>query len=131
MGCAQPKFTLAIGSPLAQTIVAVPVRRLIAEVGDGREQIKIWASMEDIEDLLIGNGVGGAPLGFRLPLGTVGFNSKHNKNQPNPEKKSHIQNYTIPGTQVFLSLDSYDFDYMCICWDMGLNNSFYFGRQFI
>ncbi|KAL6315535.1 hypothetical protein AAG906_000837 [Vitis piasezkii] len=55
--------------------------------------------MEDIEDLLVGNGVGGAPPGFRLPLASVGFNPKQNKNKPNLEKKSHIQDSIIPGTQ--------------------------------
>ena len=70
--------------------------------------------MEDIEDLLVGNGVGGSPSGFRLPLGSVGFNPKQSKNKPNLEKKSHIQDSVIPGTQVSLSLslNSYDFNYM-------------------
>lgn len=89
--------------------------------------------MEDIEDLLVGNGVGGTPPGFRLPLASVGFNPKQNKNKPNLEKKSHIQDSIIPGTQVSLAL--YGFNSMCVCWDMGSNSSFYlfyfFGRQFI
>lgn len=68
--------------------------------------------MEDIEDLLVGNGVGGAPPGFRLPLASVGFNPKQNKNKPNLEKKSHIQDSIIPGTQVSLSL--YMISILCV-----------------
>ncbi|CAI0396638.1 unnamed protein product [Linum tenue] len=34
--------------------------------------------MEDIEDLLIGSGGGGAPPGFRLPLNTVAVKPKKN-----------------------------------------------------
>ncbi|XP_057973271.1 uncharacterized protein LOC131161488 isoform X2 [Malania oleifera] len=55
--------------------------------------------MEDIEDLLVGNG--GAPPGFRISFGSVGINPKQKKNKP--KLKSHAslapQAPKIPGTQ--------------------------------
>ncbi|XVF30081.1 hypothetical protein REPUB_Repub16aG0026300 [Reevesia pubescens] len=53
--------------------------------------------MEDIEDLLVGNG--GAPPGFRLPLNAVGLNPRK-KNKIKPNQISQINNPPrIPGTQ--------------------------------
>lgn len=55
--------------------------------------------MEDIEDLVVGGG--GAPLGFRLPLTTVGVKPKKNKNKnttTTTTKPNHNLSQ-IPGTQ--------------------------------
>ncbi|KAJ6877846.1 hypothetical protein NC651_030558 [Populus alba x Populus x berolinensis] len=57
--------------------------------------------MEDIEDLLIGNG-SGSPPGFRLPLNAVGVNLKKNKNKPKLHAKQLSEtpiSSKIPGTQ--------------------------------
>ncbi|KAG5233192.1 threonylcarbamoyladenosine tRNA methylthiotransferase [Salix suchowensis] len=53
--------------------------------------------MEDIEDLLVGNG-SGSPPGFRLPLNAVGVNLKKNKNKPARQSETPISS-KIPGTQ--------------------------------
>ncbi|KAF9670608.1 hypothetical protein SADUNF_Sadunf13G0086600 [Salix dunnii] len=56
--------------------------------------------MEDIEDLLVGNG-SGSPPGFRLPLNAVGVNLKKNKNKNKPAKQLSETPISskIPGTQ--------------------------------
>ncbi|KAI4332270.1 hypothetical protein L6164_017193 [Bauhinia variegata] len=57
--------------------------------------------MEDIEDLLIGSG-SGSPPGFRLPLTSVGVNTKRSRNKASlTHKLSQIQdsNSKVPGTQ--------------------------------
>ncbi|KAI9383634.1 hypothetical protein POPTR_013G107800v4 [Populus trichocarpa] len=57
--------------------------------------------MEDIEDLLVGNG-SGSPPGFRLPLNAVGVNLKKNKNKPKLHAKQLSEtpiSSKIPGTQ--------------------------------
>ena len=60
--------------------------------------------MEDIEDLLVGNG-SGSPPGFRLPLNAVGVNLKKNKNKPAKQLSETPISSKIPGTQVlFLSV---------------------------
>lgn len=67
--------------------------------------------MEDIEDMLVGSGVGATP-GFRLPLAAVGLNPKKKKsNSRNLEldtqsvTRDQLTNAPIspkvPGTQVF------------------------------
>ncbi|KAJ0025825.1 hypothetical protein Pint_07389 [Pistacia integerrima] len=55
--------------------------------------------MEDIEDLLVGNGGGGAPPGFRLPLNAVGLNPRKDNNKPKVTKFDHPLASKIPGTQ--------------------------------
>ncbi|KAB5529920.1 hypothetical protein DKX38_020001 [Salix brachista] len=54
--------------------------------------------MEDIEDLLVGNG-SGSPPGFRLPLNAVGVNLKKNKNKPARQLSETPISSKIPGTQ--------------------------------
>ncbi|KAI4332275.1 hypothetical protein L6164_017198 [Bauhinia variegata] len=57
--------------------------------------------MEDIEDLLIGSG-SRSPPGFRLPLTSVGVNTKRSRNKASlTHKLSQIQDSTskVPGTQ--------------------------------
>lgn len=66
--------------------------------------------MEDIEDLLVGSGGGGAPPGFRLPINAVGVNPRKNKNKPlfSGNQLSKINDSLsplsseIPGTQVLI-----------------------------
>ncbi|KAJ0025030.1 hypothetical protein Pint_07290 [Pistacia integerrima] len=55
--------------------------------------------MEDIEDLLVGNGGGGAPPGFRLPLNAVGLNPRKNNNKPKLTKLDHRLASKVPGSQ--------------------------------
>ncbi|KAJ0087349.1 hypothetical protein Patl1_07480 [Pistacia atlantica] len=55
--------------------------------------------MEDIEDLLVGNGGGGAPPGFRLPLNAVGLNPRKDNNKPKVTKFDHPLASKVPGTQ--------------------------------
>lgn len=79
--------------------------------------LSLTADMEDIEDLFIGAGGGGAPPGFRLPITSVGLNPKKNKKKPNPNPNlnANTNNLSqikhplapfspkIPGTEVPLS----------------------------
>ncbi|CAI0396636.1 unnamed protein product [Linum tenue] len=59
--------------------------------------------MEDIEDLLIGSGGGGAPPGFRLPLNTVAVKPKKNVKNGAKLNGSLLSDLslisTVPGTQ--------------------------------
>ncbi|KAH9623596.1 hypothetical protein KSS87_019045 [Heliosperma pusillum] len=56
--------------------------------------------MEDIEDLLVGNG--GVAPGFRLPLTSVGINPKKKPIQSNKQSflQDPLQSIKIPGTQI-------------------------------
>lgn len=65
---------------------------------------RVNKQMEDIEDLLVGSGAGGAPPGFRLPINAVGVNPKCNKKKPrlhnNHLSKTDSPSPKIPGTEV-------------------------------
>lgn len=64
--------------------------------------VAVNKGMEDIEDLLLGNGGGGAAPGFRLPLNAVGVNPRKNNNKPKLTKLDHPLVSKVPGTQVLL-----------------------------
>lgn len=79
----------------------------IFDKNGGVTGLPFYIKMEDIEDLLVGDG--GVAPGFRLPVTSVGLNPKKKSIKSNKQYlvQDPLQSVKIPGTQVLFLLFSH------------------------